>query len=251
MAIVLSCIDSRVSPEIVFDVGIGGIFDVRVAGNVVNEDIAGSMEYACKLAGSKVILVMGHTNCGAVKGAIDDVRLGNLIGLLTKLKPAVDSVEHVDGEHSSKNKQLVGADTDHTAQNLRSHNLTGVTINDPIEPGMASQMLGQIDTKRVHKDVDIGEDHGAFMTSSRSPERLRSIPGRMPPVAFETGNSIRFRRLVFGFDRRSANPSSTSDVSVRPSSAACFLARFKRSSFILIVVLIHQCNTLMHQYVKL
>ena len=108
-AIVLSCIDSRVSPEIVFDLGIGDIFDVRVAGNVVNEDIAGSMEYACNLAGSKVILVMGHTNCGAVKGAIDDVKMGNLTGLLTKLNPAVDAVQHVDGEHSSKNKQLVDA----------------------------------------------------------------------------------------------------------------------------------------------
>ncbi len=91
------------------------------------------------------------------------------------------------------------------------------------------------------KDVDIGKDPGAFMTSSSSPERLRSIPGRMPSVAFDTGNSTRFRRLVFGFDRISANPSSTSDVRVRPSSAACILARFKRSSFILIVVLIHQC----------
>lgn len=73
-------------------------------------------------------------------------------------------------------------------------------------------------------DVDIGKDHGAFMTSSRSPERLRSIPGRMPPVAFDTGNSTRFCRIVFGFDRISANPSSTSDVSVRPSSAACFFS---------------------------
>jgi len=145
----------------------------------------------------------------------------------------------------------VGGDADHTAQNLRSHTVTGVTINNPIEPGTASQMLGRIDTKRVHQDVDIGKDHGAVMTSSRSPERLRSIPGRMPPVALDTGNSTRFRRLGLGFDRISANASLTSDVRVRPSSAACFLARFKRSSFILIVVPTHQCKTLMHQYVKL
>jgi hypothetical protein len=142
-------------------------------------------------------------------------------------------------------------DADHAAQDLRSHTVTGVTINDSIEPGTASQMLGRIDTKRVHKDVDIGKYHDAFMTSSRSPERLRSIPGRMPPVAFDTGNSIRFRRLSFGFNRISANPSSTSDVRVRPSSAACFFACFKSSSFILIVVLMHQCITLMHQYAKL
>jgi carbonic anhydrase len=84
-AIVLSCIDSRVAPEIVFDTGIGDLFDVRVAGNIVNEDIAGSMEYACKVAGSKVVLVMGHTGCGAVKEAVDGVKLGNLTGILAKL----------------------------------------------------------------------------------------------------------------------------------------------------------------------
>jgi hypothetical protein len=111
-------------------------------------------------------------------------------------------------------------------------------------------MLGGIGTERVYKDVDIRKDHGAFMTSSKSLDRFRSTPGRTPPDALGTGNSIRFRRLVLGFDRTSASPSSTSDVRVRPSSAACFLARFHKSSFILIVVLMHQCMTLMHQYVK-
>jgi carbonic anhydrase len=108
-AIVLCCIDSRVAPEIVFDVGIGDIFDVRVAGNIANRDIVGSMEYACKVAGSKVVLVMGHTNCGAVKGTIDGVALGNLTGLLAKIKPAVDASDHVAGERTSKNKKLVNA----------------------------------------------------------------------------------------------------------------------------------------------
>ena len=108
-AIVLSCIDSRAAPEIVFDVGIGDIFDVRVAGNIVNADIAGSMEYATKMAGSKVVLVMGHTGCGAIKGAIEDVKLGNLTGLLAKLKPAIEALHHSEGEWTSKNKKFIDA----------------------------------------------------------------------------------------------------------------------------------------------
>ncbi len=91
-ATVLSCIDSRVSSELIFDQGIGDIFSVRIAGNFVNEDILGSMEFACKLAGTKLIVVLGHTACGAVKGACDDARLGNLTTLLEKIKPAVNAV---------------------------------------------------------------------------------------------------------------------------------------------------------------
>ena len=92
-ATVLSCIDSRVSSEIIFDQGIGDIFSARVAGNFVNEDILGSMEFACKLAGTKVVVVLGHTACGAVKGACDDAKLGNLTALLSKIKPAVNAVK--------------------------------------------------------------------------------------------------------------------------------------------------------------
>ena len=91
-ATILSCIDSRVSSELIFDQGIGDIFSARVAGNFVNEDILGSMEFACKLAGTKTIVVLGHTACGAIKGACDDAKLGNLTGLLNKLKPAVNAV---------------------------------------------------------------------------------------------------------------------------------------------------------------
>jgi len=91
-ATILSCIDSRVSSELIFDQGIGDIFSVRIAGNFVNEDILGSMEFACKLAGTKVIVVLGHTACGAVKGACDDAKLGNLTALISKLKPAVNAV---------------------------------------------------------------------------------------------------------------------------------------------------------------
>ena len=96
-ATILSCIDSRVSSELIFDQGIGDIFSARIAGNFVNDDILGSMEFACKLAGTKLIVVLGHTACGAVKGACDDAKLGKLTGMLEKIKPAVNSVsEPVD-----------------------------------------------------------------------------------------------------------------------------------------------------------
>ena len=91
-ATVLSCIDSRVSSELIFDQGLGDIFSIRIAGNFVNEDILGSMEFACKLAGTRLIVVLGHTACGAVKGACDDAKLGNLTTLLNKIKPAVIGV---------------------------------------------------------------------------------------------------------------------------------------------------------------
>jgi len=91
-AVVLGCIDSRVPPELIFDQGIGDIFSIRIAGNFVNEDILGSMEFACKLIGSKLIVVLGHNQCGAIHGAYHDIRLGHLTGLVRKLKPAVDAV---------------------------------------------------------------------------------------------------------------------------------------------------------------
>lgn len=109
-ACVLSCIDSRIPTEVVFDQGIGDIFNARVAGNFVNEDILGSMEFACKLAGSKVIIVMGHTSCGAVKGACDQAKLGNLTQMLDKIQPAVAAIETEPGvDRSSKNLAFVNA----------------------------------------------------------------------------------------------------------------------------------------------
>lgn len=107
-AVVLGCIDSRVPVEIVFDTGLGDVFVGRVAGNIVNDDILGSMEYACAVAGAKVVLVLGHTACGAVKGAIDDEVLGNLTGLLARIKPAIGATQF-DGEKSSKNSSFVAA----------------------------------------------------------------------------------------------------------------------------------------------
>jgi len=100
-AVVLSCMDSRTSVELIFDQGLGEIFSIRIAGNVVNDDILGSMEYACKVVGSKLILVLGHTRCGAIKGACDRVEMGNLTGLLEKIKPAIEKTSTFGEDMSS------------------------------------------------------------------------------------------------------------------------------------------------------
>lgn len=106
-AIILSCIDSRTSAEIIFDQGLGDIFSVRIAGNIINEDILGSMEFACKIAGSKIITVLGHTNCGAIKGACDHVEMGNLTSLLSKIRPAIDDEKTVIENRDSSNDEFV------------------------------------------------------------------------------------------------------------------------------------------------
>ena len=106
-AVVLSCLDSRQPIEIVLDQGIGDIFSARVAGNVLNDDILGSMEFACKVSGAKLIAVIGHSNCGAIKGAVDSVELGNLTGLLAKIKPAIEHVSADGQPRNSKNLQFV------------------------------------------------------------------------------------------------------------------------------------------------
>lgn len=107
-AIILSCIDSRAPAETIMDLGIGDCFNARVAGNIANDDIIGSMEFACKVAGAKVVLVMGHTSCGAIKGAIDKVQLGKLTGLLDKIRPAVEAARY-QGDRSAKNYGFVDA----------------------------------------------------------------------------------------------------------------------------------------------
>jgi carbonic anhydrase len=107
-AVLLSCIDSRAPAEVIMDLGLGDIFNCRVAGNVENDDILGSMEFACKLAGAKVVVVMGHTKCGAIKGAIADVELGHLTGLLARIKPAVQQSEY-SGDRSAANYAFVDA----------------------------------------------------------------------------------------------------------------------------------------------
>lgn len=107
LASVVSCIDSRAPAEMVFDQGIGDLFNARVAGNIVNEDILGSLEFAHKLAGAKLLVVMGHTSCGAIKGACDDAKMGNLTGLISKIKPAVNAVTADIQDRTSKNYTYV------------------------------------------------------------------------------------------------------------------------------------------------
>jgi carbonic anhydrase len=108
-ATIVSCIDSRTSAELIFDQGLGDIFSVRIAGNVINTDILGSLEFACKVAGSKLVVVLGHTSCGAIKGACDHVELGNLTELLSKIQPAVYEENHTPdpAKRNSKNSAFV------------------------------------------------------------------------------------------------------------------------------------------------
>ena len=106
-ATILSCIDSRISAELIFDQGLGDIFSIRIAGNILNEDILGSMEFACKIAGSKLIVVLGHTNCGAIEGACNNISLGNLTKLLDKIKPAIDLETQTSNNRNGKNLSFV------------------------------------------------------------------------------------------------------------------------------------------------
>jgi carbonic anhydrase len=106
-AVILSCIDSRTSAELIFDQGLGDIFSIRIAGNILNEDILGSMEFGCKVAGAKIIVVLGHTKCGAIKGACDHVEMGNLTSLLTKIRPAVDDEITTKENRNSTNDEFV------------------------------------------------------------------------------------------------------------------------------------------------
>ncbi len=142
-AAVVSCIDSRIPTEIVFDQGIGDIFNARIAGNFVNEDILGSLEFACKLAGSKLIVIMGHTSCGAVKGACDDAKLGNLTNMLAKIRPAVDAVKTEEGaDRSSKNIQFVNKVAKVNVQKTIENLLDGSQVLKEMQDNGEIQIVG-------------------------------------------------------------------------------------------------------------
>lgn len=117
-AVVLSCMDSRTSVELIFDQGLGEIFSIRIAGNVVNDDILGSMEYACKVVGSKLIVVLGHSRCGAIKGACDHVEMGNLTGLLDKIKPSISKTAQFDEEHLDSYEKVAHANVIHSMDEI-------------------------------------------------------------------------------------------------------------------------------------
>ncbi len=127
-AVILSCIDSRTSVELIFDQGLGDVFSVRIAGNIINEDILASLEYACKLAGSKIIVVLGHTKCGAIKGACDHVEMGNLTALLNKIQPAVESEKTERENRTSSNDDFVEKVSTINVQ----HTVTGILAGSPI-----------------------------------------------------------------------------------------------------------------------
>jgi carbonic anhydrase len=145
-AVILSCIDSRTSAELIFDQGLGDVFSVRIAGNVINEDILGSMEFACKVAGSKIIVVLGHTKCGAVKGACDHVEMGNLTALLTKIRPAVDDELTTKENRNSKNSDFVeNVATINVKRSVKSIMERSTILKDMIESGQIGIVGGMHD----------------------------------------------------------------------------------------------------------
>ncbi len=151
-AAVVSCIDSRIPTEVIFDQGIGDIFNARVAGNFINEDILGSLEFACKLAGSKVIVIMGHTSCGAVKGACDHAKLGNLTQMLDKIMPAVDAIKTEPGEErSSSNISFVNK--------VAEENVVQTIANVKSQSPVLNEMFenGEIDIVGAMYDVKSGK----------------------------------------------------------------------------------------------
>ena len=156
-ATILSCIDSRVSAELVFDQGLGDIFSVRIAGNFVNEDILGSMEFACKLAGTKLIVVLGHTSCGAIKGACDDVKLGNLTNMLANIKPAVAAVREPKDTNYRNSRNIEFVDNVAT----KNVQLTIARIMD--ESPVLSEMQNNGEIKIIGAIYDINTGAAKFL----------------------------------------------------------------------------------------
>jgi carbonic anhydrase len=150
-AVVLSCLDSRVPVEDIFDRGIGDIFVARVAGNFVNEDILGSMEYGCKVSGAKLILVIGHESCGAIKASIDGVQLGNITAMLAKIKPAIDKSQEFKGKRSSKNDDYV----EYIAKSNVLNTIETIKTQSPILKEMADK--GQIKIIGAYYNLHTGE----------------------------------------------------------------------------------------------
>ena len=145
-AVMLSCIDSRTSAELIFDQGLGDIFSVRIAGNILNEDILGSMEFACKVAGSKIIVVLGHTKCGAVKGACDHIEMGNLTALLTKIRPAVDEETLTKENRNSNNSVFVeNVSTINVKRTVKSIMQRSTILKEMIESGQIGIVGGTHD----------------------------------------------------------------------------------------------------------
>lgn len=150
-AVILSCLDSRIPVEDVFDRGIGDLFVARIAGNFANKDILGSMEFGCKVSGAKLILVLGHENCGAIKGAIDNVQLGNMTAMLANIKPAIASSAKFPGDKSSKNYAYV----DEVGKNNVLATVKSIRANSPILREM--EQKGEIKIVSAYYSLKSGE----------------------------------------------------------------------------------------------
>ena len=150
-AAILSCIDSRTSAELIFDQGLGDIFSIRIAGNILNEDILGSMEFACKIAGSKLIVVLGHTKCGAIEGACNHIVMGNITALLNKIKPAIDQETETITERNGNNKSFLQNVTENnvfiTVQKIKEQS----SILDEMEQTKQIKIIGGL------YDIDTGQ----------------------------------------------------------------------------------------------
>ena len=154
-AAILSCIDSRTSAELIFDQGLGDIFSIRIAGNILNDDILGSMEFACKIAGSKLIVVLGHTNCGAIIGACNNIKLGHLTTLVDKIKPSIETETETVSDRNGKNIRFV-------------ENVTINNVNLTVEGiRRRSSILSQMETEKKIKIVggiyDVENGHVRFL----------------------------------------------------------------------------------------
>jgi carbonic anhydrase len=162
-AVILSCMDSRTSAELIFDQGLGDIFSIRVAGNIVNDDVLGSIEFACKAAGSKFIVVLGHTRCGAIKGACDHVQLGHLSGLLHKITPAVKAETSTQSDRTSKNDSFVDAVARiNVMRSVQQILERSEIIRDLVQAGKVGIAGGM---------YDVGSGHVEFFEASDQPGR--------------------------------------------------------------------------------
>lgn len=171
-AAVLACMDSRTSSELVFDLGLGDIFSIRIAGNIVTEGILGSLEYATAVAGSSLILVLGHTNCGAIKGACDHVEMGNLTGLLQKIQPAIDRETDTKNNRNSSNKDFVDAVALLNVQN----SVAQIVKNSPIIKQLVAE--GKVGIVPAIYDVATGKvrfcDDAAIMEKAHLEHHLQT-----------------------------------------------------------------------------
>jgi carbonic anhydrase len=181
-AFILSCIDSRTSAELIFDQGLGDIFSCRIAGNVLNEDILGSMEFACRIAGSKVIVVLGHTKCGAVKGACDHVEIGHLTGLLKKFEPVIASEKETTSNRTSGNSDFV--------EKISRLNVMHVLNQIPRQSPILAEMLqkGEIALTGGIYDVETGKVD--FFDSEQQNTRQHELATAVVTGTKDNGNSI-------------------------------------------------------------